>query len=59
MARCVLRNDYYCKGLGQTQPLSEAYEKFKSIKSKRKLEEKIKLEKMEIKGTIEVLLTSK
>lgn len=38
MARCILRNDYYCKGLGQTQPLSEAYKKFKEIKYKRKLE---------------------
>lgn len=37
MARCILRNDYYCKGLGQTQPLSEAYEKYKQIKIKRKL----------------------
>lgn len=37
MARCILRNDYYCKGLGQTQPLSEAYEKYKQIKAKRKL----------------------
>ncbi len=41
MARCILRNDYYCKGLGQTQPKSEAYEKFKSIKAKRKLAEEI------------------
>ncbi len=41
MARCILRNDYYCKGLGQTQPKSEAYEKFKEIKAKRKLAEKI------------------
>lgn len=38
MARCILRNDYYCKGLGQSQPLSEAYKKFKSIKEKRKME---------------------
>jgi predicted phosphoadenosine phosphosulfate sulfurtransferase len=37
MARCILRNDYYCKGLGQTQPKSEAYEKYKDIKAKRKL----------------------
>lgn len=37
MARCILRNDYYCKGLGQTQPKSEAYEKYKQIKAKRKL----------------------
>jgi predicted phosphoadenosine phosphosulfate sulfurtransferase len=42
MARCILRNDFYCKGLGQTQPKSEAYEKFKSIKAKRKLSEEIK-----------------
>jgi predicted phosphoadenosine phosphosulfate sulfurtransferase len=33
MARCILRNDYYCKGLGQTQPLSEAYQKYKAMKS--------------------------
>lgn len=31
MCRCILRNDYYCKGLGQTQPKSEAYSKFKAI----------------------------
>lgn len=37
MARCILRNDYYCKGLGQAQPKSEAYEKYKAIKEKRKL----------------------
>lgn len=41
MARCILRNDYYCKGLGQTQPKSEAYEKYKSIKYKRKIEEEL------------------
>lgn len=38
MCRCILRNDYYCKGLGQTQPISEAYEKWKAIKKKRKME---------------------
>jgi predicted phosphoadenosine phosphosulfate sulfurtransferase len=37
MCRCILRNDYYCKGLGQTQPLSEAYGKFKAIKSLSKM----------------------
>jgi len=41
MARCILRNDYYCKGLGQTQPLSEAYQKYKSIKEKRRISELI------------------
>jgi len=37
MCRCILRNDYYCKGLGQTQPKSEAYGKFKDIKSLEKM----------------------
>ena len=37
MARCILRNDFYCKGLGQTQPKSEAYEMYKEIKKKRKI----------------------
>jgi|TARA_Y100000310_G_scaffold342241_1_gene444535 predicted phosphoadenosine phosphosulfate sulfurtransferase len=32
MCKCLLRNDYWCKGLGQTQPKSEAWLKFKEIK---------------------------
>ena len=46
MARCILRNDYYCKGLGQTQPLSESYLKFKAIQLKNrqsKLKKTIKI----------------
>lgn len=41
LSRTILRNDYYCKGLGQTQPLSEAYGKYKAIKEKRKISEEI------------------
>lgn len=37
MCRCVLRNDYYCKGLGQVQPKSEAYGKFKDMKKIEKI----------------------
>lgn len=37
MCKVILRNDYWCKGLGQSQPKSEAYQKFKAIKEKRKL----------------------
>jgi predicted phosphoadenosine phosphosulfate sulfurtransferase len=37
MCKVILRNDYWCKGLGQTQPLSDAYGQFKAIKEKRKL----------------------
>lgn len=36
MCRCILRNDYWCKGLGQSQPYSEAYWKFKEIQKKRR-----------------------
>ena len=41
MCRCILRNDYYCKGLGQTQPKSEAYGKFKDLQNLRKINEKL------------------
>lgn len=36
MCRCILRNDYYCKGLGQTQPKSQAYEKYMAIRKNRR-----------------------
>lgn len=32
MCKVLLRNDYWCKGLGQTQPKSEAWIKFKQMK---------------------------
>lgn len=32
MCKVLLRNDYWCKGLGMTQPKSAAYEKYKMIK---------------------------
>lgn len=52
MARCILRNDYYCKGLGQTQPKSEAYQKFKAIQLKnratKELQEEIITQQTEI-----------
>lgn len=41
MCKTILRNDYWCKGLGQSQPKSDAYEKFKSIKIKRKMEKQL------------------
>ena len=36
MCKVILRNDYWCKGLGQTQPRSAAYQKYKEIKKARK-----------------------
>ena len=32
MCKVLLRNDWWCKGLGLTQPVSEAYSKFKRLK---------------------------
>lgn len=43
MCRCILRNDYYCKGLGQTQPKSEAYGKYKDLKKIEKMNAEIAL----------------
>jgi len=39
MCKVLLRNDYWCKGLGQTQPKSAAYEKYKQIKKAMKEKE--------------------
>lgn len=36
MCKVLLRNDWWCKGLGQTQPKSDAYQRFKEIKKQRK-----------------------
>jgi predicted phosphoadenosine phosphosulfate sulfurtransferase len=36
MCRVLLRNDYWCKGLGQAQPKSDAWQKYLSIKGKRR-----------------------
>lgn len=44
MCKCLLRNDYWCKGLGQTQPKSEAYQKYLTIKHERKAEAKLEKE---------------
>jgi len=38
MCKVLLRNDWWCKGLGLTQPKSEAYGKFLEIKKAKKAE---------------------
>jgi len=40
IAKVLLRNDYWCKGLGQTQPKSEAYQRFKKMKADKKKQSK-------------------
>lgn len=37
MCKVLLRNDYWCKGLGQTQPKSAAYAKYKDMKRAAKV----------------------
>lgn len=37
MCKVLLRNDYWCKGLGQAQPKSEAYAKYKQMKKDGRL----------------------
>lgn len=37
MAKVLLRNDYWCKGLGQTQPKSAAWMKYKEMKAREKV----------------------
>jgi predicted phosphoadenosine phosphosulfate sulfurtransferase len=53
MCKSILRNDYWCKGLGQTQPKSEAYIKWKEIKAKRKAESIKKKEDAELQELID------
>lgn len=36
MCKVLLRNDWWCKGLGLTQPKSEAYARYKQIKASQK-----------------------
>lgn len=36
MCKVLLRNDYWCKGLGQAQPKSEAYARYKQIMKDKK-----------------------
>lgn len=42
LCKVLLRNDWWCKGLGLQQPKSEAYGKYLEIKKKRKLEKELK-----------------
>lgn len=37
LCRVLLRNDYWCKGLGQAQPKSDAYQRFKELKKANRL----------------------
>ena len=40
MCKVLLRNDYWCKSLGQTQPKSEAYQLYRELKKQKEQREK-------------------
>lgn len=44
MCKVLLRNDWWCKGLGLTQPKSQAYEKFIALRRERIQAQKAKTE---------------
>lgn len=48
MAKCILRNDYWCKGLGQTQPKSAAWVRFKEMKKNAAKNEKVSYNEPEL-----------
>jgi predicted phosphoadenosine phosphosulfate sulfurtransferase len=41
LCKVLLRNDYWCKGLGMTQPKSAAWDKYKKMKKEKSLEPEI------------------
>ena len=50
MCKVLLRNDYWCKGLGFTQPKSAAYEKYKEIMKEKKRTAKLDKDLAEAEG---------
>jgi len=46
LCKVLLRNDYWCKGLGQSQPKSDAYQRFKEMKKSGKLSGETQQEKL-------------
>lgn len=43
LCKVLLRNDWWCKGLGLTQPKSEAYDKFMQLKKLKKDKKELKV----------------
>ena len=41
MCKVLLRNDWWCHGLGYAQPKSEAYERFKAMRKARRLAKEV------------------
>lgn len=48
MCKTLLRNDYWCKGLGFSQPKSDAWQRYKELYARKKAEEKSRQAKMEL-----------
>lgn len=56
MCKVLLRNDWWCHGLGQTQPRSEAYERFKGMRKQRREEERARRDAQSDSGRISAAL---
>ena len=48
MCKVLLRNDYWCKGLGQAQPKSEAYEVYKKLYKNNKPKPKVRQDQLKL-----------
>jgi predicted phosphoadenosine phosphosulfate sulfurtransferase len=48
LCKTILRNDYWCKSLGQSQPKSDAYRRFKDMKKSGKLVNKRNVDQTEL-----------
>lgn len=57
MAKALLRNDYWCKGLGQAQPRSVAYTYYRDLKAARIAREKDAIEETRSVETVQDALT--
>lgn len=55
LAKCVLRNDYWCKSLGQAQPKSEAWLQFKAIRAAKKERAALDAVETEVGRTADVM----
>ena len=54
ICKSLLRNDYYCKGLGFTQHKSGAYEQYKALMKKRRQKWGASADQLELAGTAQI-----
>lgn len=52
LAKCILRNDYWCKGLGFTQHKSGAYDRYLEMMNKRRAQPEWQVDNRETQGRL-------